>query len=134
MLIVEDNFVNQLVAGEIIAFLGHEFSMVSNGQEALDYLRINQPDIVLMDLSMPVMNGLDATRAIRSGEAATIGPRAHERLPIIGLTAHALDGDRERCLAAGMDAYLSKPFESEVLGSTIADLTGGGPVILAVRA
>ncbi|HUS55054.1 MAG TPA: response regulator [Thermohalobaculum sp.] len=134
VLIVEDNVVNQLVAGEIIVFLGHEYSVASNGQEALDYLAINQPDVVLMDVSMPVMNGLDATRAIRSSEAAAVGRRAHQHLPIIGLTAHALDGDREKCLAAGMDAYLSKPFEPDELGATIAHLTCSSPARLAVGA
>ena len=139
VLIVEDNIVNQLVAGEIMSFLGHEFSVASNGQEALDFLVINQPDIVLMDLSMPVMNGLDATRAIRSGEAAKNAARAtgskfSEHLPIIGLTAHALNGDREKCLAVGMDAYLSKPVGPDELGIAIARLTVGRPVDLAVGA
>jgi signal transduction histidine kinase/DNA-binding response OmpR family regulator len=134
VLIVEDNIVNQLVTGEIMTFHGHKFSVVSNGQEALEYLTLNQPDIVLMDLSMPVMNGLDATRSIRLGEAAAMGKRVHERLPIIGLTAHALDRDREKCLAAGMDAYLSKPVEAAILGETIAHFTGDELDRLAVVA
>jgi CheY-like chemotaxis protein len=101
--------------------------VVSNGQEALDYLALNQPDIVLMDVSMPVMNGLDATRAIRLNEAAEDGSGLGEHLPIVGLTAHALQGDRERCLAVGMDAYLSKPVEPDELGRMIGNLTSNEP-------
>jgi CheY-like chemotaxis protein len=127
VLIVEDNAINQLVAAEIMGDLGHEYTVVSNGQEALDYLALNQPDIVLMDVSMPVMNGLDATRAIRRNEAAEDGSGLGEHLPIVGLTAHALQGDRERCLAVGMDAYLSKPVEPDELGRMIGNLTSNEP-------
>jgi signal transduction histidine kinase/DNA-binding response OmpR family regulator len=137
VLIVEDNVINQLVAIEIMADLGHECAVVSNGQEALDHLTLNRPDIVLMDISMPVMNGLDATRAIRLSEArwrgtTSTGASQGKRLPIVGLTAHALQGDREKCMDAGMDAYYSKPYKPDELGTTIAHLTGSVPNNLAI--
>jgi CheY-like chemotaxis protein len=86
-------------------------TVVENGQEAVEAVEREQFDIVLMDLQMPVMGGLEATRAIRERERET--SRAHLR--IVAMTAHAMSGDRERCLAAGMDGYLSKPTESRTL-------------------
>ncbi len=104
VLLAEDNIVNQRLVQRILEKEGHYVIVVGNGQEALEALRQQTFDLVLMDVQMPGMDGFEATSAIREGEALT---KTH--LPIIALTAHAMKGDRDRCLAAGMDAYLSKP-------------------------
>lgn len=109
ILLAEDNLINQLFAIEILEQDGHTVVPVSNGQEALDALAAQKVDAVLMDIQMPEVDGLEATRRIRSGEVKNL-PR---NLPIIAMTAHALKGDRERFLAAGMDGYLSKPVSLE---------------------
>ena len=90
---------------------GHHVTVVENGREAVDAVEREQFDIVLMDLQMPVMGGLEATKAIRERERET----SRDHLRIVAMTAHAMSGDRERCLAAGMDGYLSKPTESRTL-------------------
>ncbi|HSF96845.1 MAG TPA: response regulator [Thermohalobaculum sp.] len=118
ILIVEDNAINQMVTAELVADLGYTYTVANNGREALDQIARSRPDLVVMDVSMPVMDGLDATRAIRQEDA-----RTGRHLPIVGLTAHALQGDRERCLAAGMDDYISKPVVPGALGAAIARLT-----------
>ena len=105
ILVAEDNDVNQLVFRQILEHSGYSFAIATNGNEALVLWRRNRPALILMDISMPEMNGLEATQAIRKEETE----QKLERTPIIGLTAHALEGDRERCLAAGMDDYLTKP-------------------------
>jgi CheY-like chemotaxis protein len=94
--------------------LKHDFRLAENGQVALDILPSFQPDVILMDVSMPVMSGPEATAAIRKREPAGGG-----HVPIIGVTAHALSGDREKCLAAGMDDYLSKPVTKAALAEKI---------------
>lgn len=104
VLVAEDNDIGQMVMRQILTKAGVRFRMVENGQEAVAAYRQQVPDVILMDVSMPLMNGLDAARAIRAIERG-----GHIHTPIIGLTAHALDGDRETCLEAGMDDYLSKP-------------------------
>ncbi|MEM6641186.1 MAG: response regulator [Pseudomonadota bacterium] len=111
VLLVEDNPVNQEVAEGMLRALGCAVSVAQHGQAALDAIeqRYDEFDLVLMDCQMPVMDGFSATRAIRQAE------RAGRRLPILALTANALDGDRERCIAAGMDDYLSKPFTMDEL-------------------
>ena len=91
--------------------------LANHGQEALSMLDIAAFDIVLMDVQMPVMNGIDATAAIRHGEKMT---GAH--IPIVGVTAHALTGDRETCLASGMDGYVTKPIRVEELCECIENL------------
>jgi CheY-like chemotaxis protein len=111
VLLAEDNIVNQRVAIGLLNRRGHHVTVVANGQEALDAVAREQFDIVLMDLQMPVMGGLDATRAIRERERES----ASRRVRIVAMTAHAMSGDRERCLAAGMDGYLAKPTESRAL-------------------
>jgi signal transduction histidine kinase/CheY-like chemotaxis protein len=111
VLLAEDNIVNQRVAVGLLKRRGHHVTVVENGQEAVDALEREQFDIVLMDLQMPVMGGLEATKAIRERERET----ARDRVRIVAMTAHAMSGDRERCLAAGMDGYLSKPTESRTL-------------------
>ena len=111
VLLAEDNLVNQRVAVGLLKRRGHHVTVVENGQEAVDAVEREQFDIVLMDLQMPVMGGLEATKAIRDRERETL----RDRVRIVAMTAHAMSGDRERCLAAGMDGYLSKPTESRTL-------------------
>jgi len=110
ILVAEDNEVNQLVFTQILGETGHTFEIVDNGRRALEAFEALQPRMILMDISMPMMNGLEATAAIREREAAVGG-----HVPIVGVTAHALKGDRERCLEAGMDDYLSKPISPNAL-------------------
>ena len=120
ILLAEDNEVNQTYAVEILRRRGHTVVVANNGQEALHVLESEPFDIVLMDVQMPVMDGLAATAAIRRREDA-----AGKHTPIIALTAHAMKGDRERCLAAGMDAYASKPFRAREIFDTIDGLLAG---------
>jgi CheY-like chemotaxis protein len=114
ILLVEDNPVNQRLAQEILRRRGHRVTVAENGRRALDRLAETGFDVVLMDVQMPEMNGLDATRAIRAGEAAT-----GRHVPIVAMTAHAMAGDRERCLESGMDDYLTKPVRAEALISHV---------------
>jgi CheY-like chemotaxis protein len=114
ILIVEDNPINQKVISAMIRKLGYDFTLVADGQQATEIVRKERFDIVLMDCFMPVMDGYEATRQIRSAE----GPDHHHT--IIALTANALEGDRERCLAAGMDDYLAKPIHCATLGLLLA--------------
>jgi signal transduction histidine kinase/DNA-binding response OmpR family regulator len=114
VLAVEDNEMNQMVLECMIDELGHDFRLAGNGREALDLLPSFQPDVILMDVSMPVMSGPEATAEIRRAEQAGGG-----HIPIIGVTAHALSGDREKCLAAGMDDYLPKPVTKGALAEKI---------------
>jgi CheY-like chemotaxis protein len=109
VLVAEDNLVNRKLVTTLLEKRGHQVRSVENGREALaalDGQAKDNFDLVLMDVQMPEMGGLEATRAIRANEGA-----ASPRLPIIALTAHALKGDRERCLDAGMDGYLPKPID-----------------------
>jgi signal transduction histidine kinase/CheY-like chemotaxis protein len=114
VLLAEDNLVNQSVAVGLLSNRGHEVTVVNNGLEALAALERGHFDLVLMDLQMPEMDGFEATAAIRAREQLHGG---HMRL--VAMTAHAMKGDRERCLAAGMDEYLSKPIERDLLYATI---------------
>jgi PAS domain S-box-containing protein len=104
ILLAEDNVINQKLAARILENLGHCVTVASNGREALESTAAMQFDLMIMDLQMPVMGGLEAAKAIRDRERGT---SAH--LPIIAATAHALKGDKELCVAAGMDGYVSKP-------------------------
>ena len=119
ILLAEDNAVNQTLALRLLAKLGHQADVAGNGQEALDLHARNRYDLVLMDVQMPVMGGFDATRKIREREAA-----GSPRTPIIAMTAHAMKGDRERCLAAGMDGYLSKPVHAPDLVDVLIHHSG----------
>jgi len=123
ILVAEDNQVNALVVLGQLRGLGYEAEAVSNGHELLTTLAQGPWDLVLMDCQMPELDGYDTTRQLRQREADT-GSR---RLPVIAVTAHAMIGDREKCLAVGMDDYLSKPFRSENLETTLKRwLPGGG--------
>ncbi|TGQ29589.1 MULTISPECIES: response regulator [unclassified Mesorhizobium] len=114
ILIAEDNDVNQLVFGQILNGLGLSYRIAGNGRTAVEMYRALRPKLILMDVSMPEMNGYEATRAIRAVEAAT-----GSHIPIIGVTAHALKGDRDKCIESGMDDYLPKPVSPDRLGSKI---------------
>lgn len=115
ILVAEDSAVNQVVAVNMLKKLGHSTVVAANGEEALSVLRSGAFDLVLMDVQMPIKDGLATTREIREQEKES---GAH--IPIIAMTAHAMKGDNERCLAAGMDAYLTKPVNRETLRQTIA--------------
>jgi two-component system, sensor histidine kinase and response regulator len=117
ILVVEDNEFNQELATKLLTKWGHVAVLAGNGNAALTALERERFDLILMDVQMPGMNGLDATQAIRAKERAT-----NTHVPIIALTAHAMKGDRERCLAAGMDAYASKPIRATELFEVIARL------------
>jgi PAS domain S-box-containing protein len=110
ILIAEDNEVNQLVFSQILLESGYRFEIVGDGRQAVEASKRKPPRLILMDVSMPEMNGLEATAAIREREATT-----GTNTPIIGVTAHALKGDREKCLDAGMDDYLTKPISPDAL-------------------
>ena len=120
VLLVEDNAVNQALAVAIMSRRGCHVSLANNGQEALDALQHGSFDLVLMDMQMPVMDGLEACQRIRQSEAQTQQPR----LPVIAMTANAMPGDRERCLAAGMDGYVSKPVDAARLFEEIGQVLG----------
>jgi signal transduction histidine kinase/CheY-like chemotaxis protein len=116
VLVAEDNPVNQRLAQRILEKQGYQVVVVANGKEALAALQQHALDVVLMDVQMPEMNGFEATALIREREKETGG-----HLPIIAMTAHAMKGDRERCLEAGMDGYLSKPVETAELVQVIEE-------------
>jgi hypothetical protein len=114
ILLVEDNRVNQAVASRILAKLGHMFVIANNGLEAIEQLKQQAFDLVLMDVQMPEMDGIQATKVIREHEKST-----HDHIPIIAMTAYAMAGDRARCLAAGMDGYVTKPINPEEVDAAI---------------
>ncbi|MFN2571544.1 MAG: response regulator [Gemmatimonadales bacterium] len=128
VLLAEDNPVNQQVAVAMLVKRGHEVHVASNGREALEAVREREYDVVLMDIQMPEMDGFEATAAIRAL------PQGQD-LPIIGLTAHALSGERERCIARGMSEYLAKPFKAhELFGLVEGSAEGTAPVAAPVAA
>jgi signal transduction histidine kinase/CheY-like chemotaxis protein/HPt (histidine-containing phosphotransfer) domain-containing protein len=128
VLLAEDNPVNQRLAASLLERRGHKVTIAANGREAVDAVREHEFDVALMDVQMPEMGGFEATAAIRALERGT-------HLPIIAMTAHAMKGDRERCLAAGMDEYLTKPLDPRQLCAVVermADARPGdsvGPVV-----
>ncbi len=111
ILLAEDNPTNQMVATRLLEKMGFSVVAVANGQDAVRALEAGPFDLVLMDLQMPVMDGIEATRVIR-GPQSTLRNR---QVPIVAMTAHALKGDRERCLEAGMDDYVTKPVDPKKL-------------------
>ena len=123
VLLAEDNVVNQRIAASLLERRGHRVMIAANGHEAIEAVRRSAFDVVLMDVQMPEMGGLEATAAIRALERGK-----STRVPIIAMTAHAMKGDRERCLDAGMDEYLTKPLDSRRLCEVVEALAGGSIV------
>jgi two-component system, sensor histidine kinase and response regulator len=131
VLLVEDNPVNQAVAGSMLARMGLRVTLAENGRDAAEALRDGRFDLVLMDVQMPSMDGLGATRLIRAGEQ----PRGRHT-PIVALTANAMPQERDQCLASGMDDFLPKPFSAaqlhRVLGRWLQEAAAPGPGQAAV--
>jgi PAS domain S-box-containing protein len=121
ILLAEDNVVNQKVATKILANWGHSIVVASNGKEAVDACEKERFDLIFMDVQMPDLDGFEATQIIRAGEKD-----GGWRLPIVAMTAHAMKGDKEKCLAAGMDDYVSKPINRDELFSVIEKFAKGG--------
>ncbi len=117
ILLADDSPTNRMLAMRILENRGHAVTAVDDGRQAIEALERSQFDVILMDVQMPVMDGLEATVAIRMKESSEGG-----HIPIVALTAHALDSDRQRCLDAGMDAHVSKPFRAPELFATIEQL------------
>jgi CheY-like chemotaxis protein len=119
ILLAEDNIVNRKVAGKMTEKLGYRIECVENGAEAVEALKHRNFDVVLMDMQMPVMDGWDATRIIRSEVAEELQPY------IIAMTASAMDSDRQKCFEAGMNAFVPKPIRlNELIGALNAARTG----------
>jgi two-component system, sensor histidine kinase and response regulator len=116
ILLAEDNQVNQMVATRLLEKMGHTITLAHNGLEVLSRLESGCFDLILMDVQMPQMDGFAATKSIRMNEIKT-----GKHQPIIAMTAHALKGDRERCVQAGMDGYVSKPITGAELKAVIAN-------------
>jgi CheY-like chemotaxis protein len=121
VLLTEDNAINQKLAVRLLEKRGHQVVVARNGKEALETLKRQKFDVVLMDVQMPEMDGFEATRRIRRSEQKTGG-----RIPIVAMTAHAMKGDRERCLETGMDGYVSKPLQPSELFETVESLALSG--------
>lgn len=118
ILLAEDNIVNQKVALAMLLRMGHEVSIANNGREALEQVQEKDFDVVLMDIHMPEMDGLEALRNIRDLKSDV------SRIPIVALTANAMKGDREKYLVAGMDEYVPKPIDTDLLANTLSKVTG----------
>ncbi|HXJ91778.1 MAG TPA: response regulator [Terriglobia bacterium] len=116
ILVAEDNAVNQQIARRLLEKRGHTVVVVADGRATLERLQQEQFDLVLMDVQMPIMDGVEATAAIRAREQQT-----GDWLPVVAMTAHAMKGDREKYLAAGMDGYISKPVQKETLWEVVED-------------
>jgi CheY-like chemotaxis protein len=124
LLLVEDNPINQQVALQALAQAGHTVDMAPNGREALRILPMRPYDVILMDVQMPEMDGLETTRRIRAQAGAT-----GRHVPIIAMTAHVMPGDQARCLAAGMDDYVAKPLQPDDLHAALRRvMTPAGPL------
>ncbi len=119
ILVAEDNAINRAVATGMLENAGHSLVHAANGREAVDALKSTSFDLILMDIQMPEMDGFEATHHIRTIEKITGG-----HTPIVAMTAHAMAGDRERCLAAGMDDYISKPLQKEEMLAVLARVAG----------
>jgi CheY-like chemotaxis protein len=119
VLVVEDNPVNLAVAVGILESFGYEVATATNGKEALERYASSEFELIFMDCQMPGIDGFEAAAEIRKQEA-----RSGRRIPIVALTASAIEGDREQCLAAGMDDYVPKPFTTEQMGSALATWLG----------
>src|SRR5262249_13036563 len=121
LLLTEDNVVNQKLALRLLEKRGHAVVIAANGKEALAALEGQPFDVVLMDVQMPEMDGFEATAAIRAKEKVAGG-----HVPIVAMTAHAMKGDRERCLEVGMDGYISKPLQPSELFEAVEGRAGAG--------
>jgi CheY-like chemotaxis protein len=117
VLLAEDNVVNQRLGTRLLEKMGHRVTLASNGAEAARAHAGAEFDLILMDVQMPEMNGFEATARIREREQ-----RTGQHVPIIALTAHAIQGDRDRCLAGGMDDYLSKPLNASLLAEKLENV------------
>jgi CheY-like chemotaxis protein/HPt (histidine-containing phosphotransfer) domain-containing protein len=117
VLLAEDNPVNQTLAMRILEKLGHKVQVANNGKEAFERAQAEEFDVIFMDVQMPEMDGLEATAAIRDAEVGT-----GKHVPIVAMTAHAMKGDREKCLSAGMDEYLSKPIRIDELKRAMSEI------------
>lgn len=126
ILVAEDNEINQMVMEQTLLGQGYEYKIVDNGRLAVEEFKSLAPDLIIMDVSMPEMNGYDATKAIRELEDKVGG-----HVPIIGVTAHALKGDREKCLESGMDDYMPKPIDPSKLEVLIAKWIGANTQSIA---
>lgn len=131
ILVAEDNRINQIYITELLKYCGCTCELADNGDVVLTALQYNRYDLVLMDCQMPEMDGFTATREIRRREDAGELPG---HLPIIALTANALQGDRERCLEAGMDEYLTKPLNAQLLETMLKKMIGWQPLTIPVAA
>jgi CheY-like chemotaxis protein len=121
VLLAEDNVVNQRVAIGLLTKRGHQVTVVGTGKEALDRLGQERFDVVLMDVQMPEMGGLEATRIIRQRERGT-----GQHVWIVAMIAHTMEGDRDQCLAAGMDTYIAKPVDPALLFAAVEELQPAG--------
>jgi CheY-like chemotaxis protein/HPt (histidine-containing phosphotransfer) domain-containing protein len=126
ILVAEDNPVNQAVALGMLQKQGHILTLAQTGREAVRSYQLERPDLILMDVQMPELDGIGATRLIRAAEEGS-----GHHTPIIAMTAYAMSGDSERCLLAGMDAYLSKPLTKELLLKTIESIVNDGRAAMA---
>ena len=122
VLLAEDDPTSSLFVQRSLEKAGHAVTAVTNGKKALDALREGVFDVVLMDVQMPVLDGLEAVEAIRRGDAG----EGNRLIPVIALTAHAMAGDRARFLAAGMSGYAAKPVDIDELYKVLASVCGGG--------
>ncbi len=113
ILVVEDYPVNQELTKELLEMMGCDVEVVESGAEAIEAVKRNPYDMIFMDIQMPEMDGYEATKEIRRIEGSA------KHVPIVALTANALQGDREKCLSAGMDEYISKPFRASELETTL---------------
>jgi CheY-like chemotaxis protein len=123
VLLAEDNSINQKLGIRLLEKNGSRVLLAVNGEQAVELAQREKPDVILMDVQMPECNGLEATQRIREWESTAGG-----RIPIIALTAHAMTGDRERCLAAGMDDYLPKPLRLDELTAKLQEWSRAGSV------
>lgn len=123
ILLAEDSFPNQVLAKGLLSKRGHSVAVANNGQEAIEMLKSDPYDLVLMDVQMPVMDGLEATKLIRTLEGREkLHSQPRSPIPIVAMTAHAMKGDRERCLECGMNSYLSKPIRTRDLDQVLSEL------------
>jgi osomolarity two-component system sensor histidine kinase NIK1 len=119
ILLVEDNILNQRIVTFSLKKFNHEVVIANNGVEAIEQFRERKFDVILMDIMMPVMDGLEATIKIRQIE---LNNMTQKRTPIIALTANTMDNDRDKCISYGMDEFMAKPFDIEKLNSIFNEL------------